>query len=222
MMERFERFYKYMKFRGLNDNQVTVQCELSQGLIGKCRAGKQDLGSKTISKLLTKYQDLNKVWLLTGEGDMIKSQEGDIYINDRKKEVSIVPLYDGDVSAGLQKFFEGGGRPIGNISIPNMPGADGAMHVTGDSMYPLINPGDIIAYRVLHDTKNLIYGQIYILQLEHDDDIQVVLKYVRKSEKDGCVLLASYNKEHDPMDVPMEWITVIARVAFSVRKYTAI
>ena len=103
-----------------------------------------------------------------------------------------------------------------------MPAADGALHVTGDSMFPVIQPGDIIAYRVLHDLMSVTYGEIYILQMEHDGDIQVVLKIVKRSEEDGYVKLVSYNKEHDPMDVPMQWITHIARVVFSIRKYSII
>ena len=145
-----------------------------------------------------------------------------IFVNDRKKDLSVVPLYDVDARAGLQTLFLEGGQSIGNISIPNMPAADGALHVTGDSMFPVIQPGDIIAYRVLHDLMSVTYGEIYILQMEHDGDIQVVLKIVKRSEKDGYVKLVSYNKEHDPMDVPMQWITHIARVVFSIRKYSII
>lgn len=145
-----------------------------------------------------------------------------IFVNDRKKDVSVVPLYDVDARAGLQTLFLEGGQSIGNISIPNMPAADGALHVTGDSMFPVIQPGDIIAYRVIHDLMSVTYGEIYILQMEHDGDIQVVLKIVKRSEKDGYVKLVSYNKEHDPMDVPMQWITHIARVVFSIRKYSII
>lgn len=62
-----------MRFKGLNDNQVTQQCSLSQGLLGQARTGKSDLGPVSINKILKIYQDLNKVWLLTGEGPMLVS-----------------------------------------------------------------------------------------------------------------------------------------------------
>lgn len=70
MREKFERFDKYMKYKGLNDNQVTTQCKLSQGLLNQARSGKSDLGSRTIDKILKVYQDLSRVWLLTGVGPM--------------------------------------------------------------------------------------------------------------------------------------------------------
>ena len=69
-----DRFINYMEYRGLNDNQVTVDCGLSVGLIGKARKGKNDLGRNTIEKILKRYRDLNRDWLLTGKGEMLNSE----------------------------------------------------------------------------------------------------------------------------------------------------
>lgn len=72
-MKKIDRLIQYIEYKGLNDNKVTVDCGLSQGLLGQARKGKCDLGEKAIFKILNKYQDINRVWLLTGEGEMIKS-----------------------------------------------------------------------------------------------------------------------------------------------------
>jgi phage repressor protein C with HTH and peptisase S24 domain len=174
-----------------------------------------------IQSILEHIPEISSDWLIRGEGEMYK-EVGKVFIDDKRLELSIVPLYDVDVSAGLTRLFASGGSNIGSISIPNMPAADGAVHVTGDSMYPLIKPGDIIAYRVLNDISSITYGEIYILQLEHDGDTQVVVKYIKKSTQPDSVLLTSYNKEHDPMDVPRQWITQIARVAYTISKLSFI
>ena len=63
-----------MDFKGLNDNRVTVDCGLSVGLIGKARKGASDLGRNTIEKILRVYTDLNRDWLLTGKGNMLKEE----------------------------------------------------------------------------------------------------------------------------------------------------
>lgn len=70
-MKRVDRFDEYMKTKGLNDNQVTKQIGLSIGTLGKSRKEGRDLSDKVIEKILNFYIDLNKVWLLTGEGDMM-------------------------------------------------------------------------------------------------------------------------------------------------------
>ena len=71
MKERMQRFNEYMKRKGINDNQVTVNCGLAQGLLGKCRTGASDLGARTIDKILNFYQDLSRKWLIAGAGEML-------------------------------------------------------------------------------------------------------------------------------------------------------
>ncbi len=72
MIERIERLDIYMKAKQLNDNQMTVMCGLSVGLLNKARMGRSDIGMNACDKILNKCQDLNRVWLLTGEGPMLK------------------------------------------------------------------------------------------------------------------------------------------------------
>lgn len=71
LMRKIDRLSKYMDIKGLNDNKVSKECSLSNGLLAQARKGKCDLGVKAIEKILDKYQDLDKVWLLTGEGEML-------------------------------------------------------------------------------------------------------------------------------------------------------
>lgn len=73
-MRKIDNLTKYMELKGLNDNRVTIECGLSQGLLNQARSGKSDLGSKTIEKILITYQDLSRTFLLTGEGSMLKPQ----------------------------------------------------------------------------------------------------------------------------------------------------
>jgi hypothetical protein len=75
MREKISRFVQYLDYKGINDNQATVECGLSNGLIGQARSGKSDLGAKTIDKILNTYQDLSRVWLLAGEGNMLTEPE---------------------------------------------------------------------------------------------------------------------------------------------------
>lgn len=81
MERRIDRLEKYMIIKKLNDNQVTKDCGLSVGLLNQAKRGKSDLGSKAIDKILSKYQDLSRVWLLTGEGPMLTSSSDDVITN---------------------------------------------------------------------------------------------------------------------------------------------
>lgn len=75
-MKKIDRFDMYMKYKGLNDNIVTKKLGLSVGLIGKSRGEKRDLSNRVIESILNSYTDLNRIWLLTGEGEMLKNAPG--------------------------------------------------------------------------------------------------------------------------------------------------
>lgn len=74
-MRRIDRFDLYMKEKGLNDNQVTKALSLTIGRIGNSRREKRDLSNEMVEMISNFYADLNKSWLLTGEGEMLKSSD---------------------------------------------------------------------------------------------------------------------------------------------------
>lgn len=72
-MRRIDRLDKYLSFKGITEYRATIDAALSKGTIGKSRAVGRDLSNKVVEKLVEVYSDLNKVWLLTGEGEMLKN-----------------------------------------------------------------------------------------------------------------------------------------------------
>ena len=63
-----------MRYKGLNDHQVTVQCGLSNGTIGNARKNGKGINSQNIEKILLTYKDIDARWLLTGEGKMLGAE----------------------------------------------------------------------------------------------------------------------------------------------------
>ena len=114
--------------------------------------------------IFAKCENISSDWLLTGKGEMIKSNPNIQILNEPKtKEKKLteqeVLLYDVSAAANLKTLFDNKRQNIlGKISIPDMPRCDGAVYVTGDSMYPLLKSGDIIVYKELHDFQEVIYG----------------------------------------------------------------
>nr|DAY23987.1 MAG TPA: putative transcriptional regulator [Caudoviricetes sp.] len=231
-MDAKDRISKYIDFKGISVYKLEVDAGFSNGYWRKTKS----ISANAVENILRVYSDLDPVWVITGVGDMLKqpsTQEasGDIIpLSHPKTPDKIYPmsefnLYDIDVSAGLSRLFsEDGDRNkayLGKISIPNMPKCDGAVKVIGDSMYPLLKSGDIIAYKEVHSIESVQYGEIYILQIENDSDVSVVVKYVKKSSEGNDYLnLVSYNKEHDPKDVRKESITALARVILCIRQFS--
>lgn len=95
---------------------------------------------------------------------------------------------------------------------------DGAVYVSGDSMYPILKSGDIIGFKEISSMDYLIYGEMYLVSFNIDGDDYLAVKYINKSEKPGFIRLVSYNPHHEPMDLPVINIQAMAIVKFSVRK----
>lgn len=200
MRERMQRLDLYMKNKGLNDNIVTVKCGLSQGLLSQARTGKSDIGQKTIEKILSIYQDLNRVWLLTGEGDMLVENENVLELpSDAIQEGMYTGalVYDIDGTCGFMSrdlcFAED--NVIGSVDLPEINKSSKIIRASGDSMEPKIHDGDFIVIREIMSRCDIFYGQIYLILTEE----YRMIKYIRRFESDeeNFIILRSSNKNYD-------------------------
>lgn len=220
-----ENLLQFIDYKGINKSEFYAQTGISNGVLTQ----KNGMSEEGILRTLSTFPELNAEWLILGVGDMIK---GDRYLvnepqntygvktSEPKKEIQTVPLYDIEATAGLVPLFKDQShqQPIDHITIPNLPKCDGALHVTGDSMYPLLKSGDIVIYKTVHDILNgIFWGEMYLLSIDNGMDEYVTVKYVQKSDVKGCVRLVSYNKHHQDKDVELEKIRALALVKASVR-----
>lgn len=182
--------------------------------------------------VLEKLKQVDYNWLLTGKGraenrakkvdsDLIHG-EVEILHNPKTAEPvddRSVTLYDISAAANLKTLLED--RPqyaLGKIQIPNVPVCDGAVYVSGDSMYPILKSGDIVGFKSIQSFTDVIYGEMYLVSFERGGDEYLAVKYVNHSELPDCIRLVSYNTHHDPMDLPLHSINAMAIVKFSIRK----
>lgn len=182
--------------------------------------------------LLGRLQEVDYNWLLTGKGSPIRHPNfceselvsGEVEVIHNSKTVETmddrsVTLYDISAAANLKTMLED--RPqyaLGKIQIPSIPQCDGAIYVSGDSMYPILKSGDIVGFKSISDFSNVIYGEMYLISFDRGGDEYLAVKYINRSESTDCLKLVSYNTHHEPMDLPFEAINAMAIVKFSIRK----
>ncbi|MES2485426.1 MAG: S24 family peptidase, partial [Bacteroidota bacterium] len=187
----------------------------------------KSLGSNVLERILEIYKDINPIWLLTGKGEMmleaVQNRSG-VQTFRLKTDTTLdsqqIPLYDLEAVAGIVPLFSDAKnlKPVDHISIPQLPRCDGALYVTGDSMYPLLNSGDIIMYKIIEDiTNGIFWGEMYLLGVNIGGEEYITVKYIRRSERKGHVILASENPHHQDKEVSLADIRAMALVKGSIR-----
>ena len=140
---------------------------------------------------------------------------------DAIQTIQEIPLYDLEAAAGLKELFSGGKSAtqiLDTIKIPHLPKCDGAVSITGDSMYPLLKSGDMVLYKEI-PLDSIFYGEMYLLAYQIDEwEEYITVKYVQKSELgEDYLKLVSQNQHHQPKDVKKAQITAIALIKASIR-----
>ena len=223
-----DRILKIIELKGINKSKFYQITGLSNGFLDKVK----DIGASKIEYILNSFPDINSEWLITGKGTMLKtgtSVNAEPISSNRKTadpiyELQRIPVFNLEATMGLLPLVNGNGideeKIIDWISIPNMPSSDGAIYATGDSMYPLLKSGDMVAYkRIELDPSKIFFGEIYVLAIKIDDtETMKTIKFVQKSELgDDYIKLVSYNQHHAPKDIHLNQIAAIALVRGSIR-----
>ena len=209
-----------------SDNVLAEALGVSKGTLSNWKVR----NSIDFALVVSKCKQISIDWLITGEGEMFKSAEQYRVVEttpihqprsiEKKEDMQVVYLYNFEASAGLKSLFDNNRHNIiDTIQIPNLPKCDGAIHIVGDSMYPLLKSGDIILYKQMPlDINYLFYGEMYLLSYDIDGDDYIVVKYIRKSKKgEHYITLGSENPEHAPRDIDFRRINALALVKASIR-----
>ena len=187
--------------------------------------GKAALSNRNRQTLIQKL-NISESWLDSGEGDMLTETPVQDYValshsrTDRNISLQRIPLYNIEGTAGLVPLFldQRSVPPIDYISIPNLPKCDGAIYITGDSMYPLLKSGDIVLYKQVHDiVNNIFWGEMYLLSIDIDGEEYITVKYIQKSEIPEHVKLVSQNQHHADKDIHIDRIKALAFIKASIR-----
>lgn len=173
--------------------------------------------------LQQKFPEVNKIFILTGEGKMLNENQEieDVTINNSLPKVKNnkinVPYYDVDFAGGWNsdEMFSNQ-APAFYITSPDFMKAQFACNLVGNSISNRIPSGAVIGLREIFDWQtyfptNELYGVLT------KNDLRTV-KIVKRSEKEGILLLVpdprqEYNQTgYEPEEIPINFIAKFYQV----------
>lgn len=178
-----------------------------------------------LEKIVRSY-DISPEWLLTGHGEMELSRNHQIKIENfqekvEKTSVSLdpalgVPYFDVDFLGGFSEIYNNQTVvPACNIVAPGFEKATLWCNVTGHSMEPKINHGDVIALREC-TVQDIQFGEIYAVVL---DTIRTIKILRRGSSPDVLRYVPINITNFDEQEFPLSRIVNVFEVLGSIAKF---
>ena len=181
-----------------------------------------------VDRLCQLDQAINKDWIKTGNGDILKPKEdtNKSYIEDEnpiKGNNQINADYFKNqglslISPETMLAYNNGNKEITehnaiNFVIPTFKGSDYLITVIGSSMFPKYNNGDIVACKHLSQNTFFQWNKVYVINTHQG----VLVKRICKSNNPDFVTIVSDNKDYDSFELPKSEMLSIAIVTGVIR-----
>lgn len=202
------RFKDFFEVINLSQEDFSLKTGLPQSNLSAILNNKRALGDKAINKYIVPFfPELNKIWLLTGEGEMLNKADDNENSNDKEgMEVLLLPV---SAEGGrLDNFSTQVLAEDCETIISPIKGVDFAMTVTGDSMFPEYPSGSRVLVKKINEKAFIDWGRVYVL----DTCNGTVIKKIMPSEYEGKIRCESINPEYPPFEVCFDDVFGMYRV----------
>ena len=190
----------------------------SKGVLTRAASKGTNIQLRWLEAIAEKFPAWNAEWIIAGKG---KPTDVEVSIAVKKSEFPQqeyeIPLLDLDASAGFSSVDALGDNSRRTLTLPK---CDGAITIVGKSMDPTIHDGDIAVFDMVNSPSSIRPDGIYIVQYtDEDNDVHLTVKRVKRSpEGKSYIRLSADNPEYGYEDVPLESISRVAKVLYTITK----
>lgn len=226
IMTAKDRIQQYIEIKGISIYRLEADAGMSKGYWAKTK----NISAEVLQKISRIYSDISPIWLLTGQGEMIKKQESEArFISPTIFTVPFVTKY------GYAGYLRGYGDPEYVESMPTRAfmldedtttpkGQYLSLEVKGDSMDDCtdksIKDGDLLLCRVVdqslyRDSKLHINQWIFVIVTT---DGILVKKITAHDFERKIITIHSLNPMYRDEDINLEDVRMILNVVKLERK----
>ncbi len=202
-----ERVKELIKDRGVTPRGFASDIDFNYSTLNNYLTGRRKaIDASLIESLVSSFDNVSAEWLLTGRGNMFKSE------NKPYESIPTRPRIPMSAAAGAVGGFAGSVKLYDCEQIPVInafPAYDYTMIVKGDSMEPKFEGGDEIAIKKV--TDYIEWGKVYVLDTR---DGAIIKRLYDSQDKYRCV---SYNKEYPDFEVNKADVFGVYRVVGLIR-----
>ncbi|MDE6650396.1 MAG: hypothetical protein K2K45_10755 [Muribaculaceae bacterium] len=207
------RLLTFLKDKRIPQTEFCKRLGVASTYIGVIR---KSIPAEKINRIATLYPDLNRDWLLYGEGDMYVKESNDPrrLLQQAGYLVPLLPVtaFAGNITAWSQSVNAGECEKV----ISPVQGVDFAIRISGDSMEPDFHDGAIILIKKIDDKAFIPWGHPMIV----DSSNGVFFKDVFPSERGNKYIEAkSHNHKYPPLEIPLDCIYGLYRVITTLNTY---
>lgn len=221
-----DRLKIFLDSQQLSVRQFESMIGSSEGKIAKFMQSNSSLKSDTLTKIMEVFPQLSIVWLLTGEGTMLqtfpqpqdytKAEKVPVHTADPK--VKPIPLVTQTAVAGFGNanfcIAEADVKDYYIVPKFRYHQVDFMIEISGSSMYPKYNSGDVVACTILRDGAFIQWNKCHIIATREQG---ILCKRIMPGSTDDRLKMVSDNADYPAFEVPKEEITGIALVVGVIR-----
>lgn len=234
------RLLELLREKRMTQTEFARRLGVSPTYIGAMR---RSIPDDRMRKLMQIFPDLNRDWLLYGEGEMLNPVcEGP----DLSKGY-VVPLLPVEAYAGnLSLWSESVALRDCEKVVSPVPGVDFGIRISGDSMEPEFQNGSILFIKRINEKAFIPWGNPMVIDTENGVVVKVVMPgaYEKKpaqaygeeeTDREASdpgneagesrmpyIIAKSYNPAYPPFRIPVSSIYSIYRIITGIKQYSTL
>lgn len=218
------RLLTYLNHRHISQSEFSRRLGVTPTYIGAMR---KSIPEEKVMKICELFPDLNRDWLLYGEGEMLSERERDEAGGNEKTQYK-VPLLPVEAAAGrLQDWATSVALRQCQTVMSPLPGVDFAIRISGDSMEPNFHDGSTLLIKRINDRAFIPWGHPMVIDTENGVLVKVVYPchkeddYIGSGSETGRYIEArSFNRNYPPIRIPTSSIYGLYRVMGCMQLYS--